>query len=372
MCTAVGPIGLVAQQGCAAHLRTEVGQHTAQRIGHKKARRAAIGFADQVPAQAIVVFAELQRAGPIVGMFLHAERIERDFGVARARAGGRPLQDAVARGIVHVPFLVGGGLRVVPAHQVIQPIIAEGIGEQGAAVGDRAAGDIAPGVVATAIDLPALGGAGGAGAIEAGQLVGLTAATVEVLLLGAAPVERPLPQLAQVRVDVRIAVAGPRQAVARSTATGAIACCRGCSGVARPHQPVLLVVAERFGLAAPRIGGVRHGCLRGGQTGDVARRVVGTRLAEDRAAGAAVGPPGGRRAGGAQIGVVLELLGGQRPARTRLEVDGVELCARVIDQRRQVGRGTGVVAQPRECSRAVVRQRGGIALPGWNRAGGGF
>ncbi len=245
---------------------------------------------------------------------------------------------------------------------MIQAIIGQGIVEQAGAVDDRAAGHIAPGVVATAIDLPRLGGAGGAGAIEARQLVRLTAATVEVLLLGAAPVEWPLPQLAQVRVDVRIAVAGPRQAVARPTATGAIACCRGCPRVARPHQPVLLVVAERFGLAAPRIGGVRHGCLRGGQAGHVARRVVGTRLAEDRAAGAAVGPPGGRRAGGAQVGIVAELLGGQRPAAAGLEVDGVQLCARVIDQRRQVGRGAGVVAQPGECSRTVIDVGEGVAL----------
>ncbi len=247
---------------------------------------------------------------------------------------------------------------------MIQAIIGQGIVEQAGAVGDRAAGHIAPGVVATAIDLPRLGGAGRAGAIEAGQLVRLTAATVEVLLLGAAPVEWPLPQLAQVRVDVRITVAGPRQAVARSTATGAVACCRGCPRVARPHEAILLIVAERFGLAAPRIGGVRHGCLRGGQTGHVARRVVGTRLAEDGtpAGVAAVGPPGGRRAGGAQVGIVAELLGCQRPACGGLEVDGVQLCARVIDQRRQIGRGAGVVAQPGECSCAVIDVREGVAL----------
>ncbi len=143
---------------------------------------------------------------------------------------------------------------------MIQAVIAEGVVEQAGAVGDRAAGHIAPGVVATAIDLPALGGAGGAGPIEAGQLVGLTAATVKVLLLGAAPVEWPLPQLAQVRIDVRIAVGGPRQAVARPTATGAIACCRGRPGVARPHQPVLLVVAEVLRLAAARAA--PYGVLR--------------------------------------------------------------------------------------------------------------
>ncbi len=177
---------------------------------------------------------------------------------------------------------------------MIQAIITEGVVEQAGAVGDRAAGHIAPGVVATAIDLSRLGGAGGAGAIEAGQLVRLTAATVEVLLLGAATVERPLPQLAQVRVDVRITVAGSTQVVVRSTAAGTVACRRGCPRVARPHQPVLLIVAERFGLAAPRIGGVRHGCLRGGKAGHVAGGIVAEILDEDGARVTAAALPGGR------------------------------------------------------------------------------
>ncbi len=42
-------------------------------------------------------------------------------------------------------------------------------------------------------------------------------------------------------------------------------------------------------------------------------------------------------------------------------------CARVVDHRRQVGRGTGVVAQPGERARAVVGQRGGKSLPAWVR-----
>src|SRR5260370_28757358 len=165
-----------------------------------------------------------------------------------------------------MPLVVGGGLQVVPATQVTKASIAGGVGERAGAVGYRAAGHIAPGVVATAIDLPRLGRAGGAGAIEARQLVGLTAATVEVLLLGAAPVEWPLPQLAQVRVHKAVAVAGITQRIAeRTTATAAVAGGGLRAGVACPHQPGLLVVAEILRLAAPRIVGARHGGLRGGQ-----------------------------------------------------------------------------------------------------------
>jgi len=50
-------------------------------------------------------------------------------------------------------------------------------------------------------------GAGCAQRVEPAQLVGLAAATVEVLVLRAAAGERALPQLAQVGVDVAVAVA---------------------------------------------------------------------------------------------------------------------------------------------------------------------
>ena len=194
---------------------------------------------------------------------------------------------------------------------MIQAVIGQG-GRRASRPGGGARGEVAPTIVLGSIGLrlAAGGRAGGAGRVEPGELVGLAAVTIQV---GPCAIVGALPQLAQVCVDVAVAVAGSGQAVVRPTATGATACRRGCPGVARPHQPIVLVVAERFGLAAPRIGGVRHGCLHGGQTGHVTRRVVGTRLTEDRAAGAAVGPPGGRRAGGAQVGIVLELLGCQRP-----------------------------------------------------------
>jgi len=246
---------------------------------------------------------------------------------------------------------------------VIQAVIAEGVGEQAAAVGDRAAGHIAPGVVATAIDLPRLGRAGGAGAIEARQLVGLTAATVEVLLLGAAPVEWPLPQLAQVRVHKAVAVAGITQRIAeRTTATGAVAGGGLRAGVACPHQPVLLVVAEILRLAAPRIVGAGHGGLRGGQAGDVAGGIVAERLDEEIPAAPAAALPGGGRAAWTQVTIIAQGLAGDGGGAVGQEGDGVQLCARVIDQRRQVGRGTGVVAQPGECSRTVIDVGERVAL----------
>jgi len=58
-----------------------------------------------------------------------------------------------------------------------------------------AAGHIAQGIVATAVDRSALAGAGRAQRIEPAQLVGLAAGTVEVLVLRAAAGERALPQL---------------------------------------------------------------------------------------------------------------------------------------------------------------------------------
>ncbi|HEY6284270.1 MAG TPA: hypothetical protein VIX20_01290 [Ktedonobacteraceae bacterium] len=129
---------------------------------------------------------------------------------------------------------------------MIQQVVGEGRG--GAAVG--ATGDVAPTVVATCIDLPCFAGAGGTGAVEAGQFVWLAIA-VEILLLRTSAIERPLPQLAQVGIDVRVAVAGPAQAVGEGCrATGAVACPWLGAGVACPHQAVLLIVAEVLALTA--------------------------------------------------------------------------------------------------------------------------
>src|SRR5260370_1673196 len=224
-------------------------------------------------AQALVVGIMLVAAAAAVLVFLDAEGVGED---RRAIAVGEAAQHALAVGVGAILLLVGGVGG--PLGEVVQDVVGEGVG---CALG-RAAGDVAKAIVAADAVAGGLGAvvrAGGPalGGIESDELMGVAGA-IQVLLLGAAPVERALPQLAQVRVDVRIAVAGPRQAVARPTATGAIARRRGCPRVARPHDAVLLVVAERFGLPSPPIGGVRHGCLRGGKTGYLLRRVVVTRL----------------------------------------------------------------------------------------------
>ena len=78
------------------------------------------------------------------------------------------------------------------------------------------------------------------------------AVTVEILVRGIASGQRSLPQLAQVGVDEAVAVAGITQGIAeRATATGAVACPGLRARVACPYQPVLLIVAEVGGLAAP-------------------------------------------------------------------------------------------------------------------------
>jgi hypothetical protein len=53
--------------------------------------------------------------------------------------------------------------------------------------------------------------------------VRLAAATVEVLVLGASAIERSLPQLAQVGVDVAIAVVGPGYGIAQDGAAASAA-----------------------------------------------------------------------------------------------------------------------------------------------------
>ncbi len=147
-------------------------------------------------------------------MLLQAEGIG---GHGGATARGRAPQHARTRGIVDVEVLVlcAG----VPTDKVIQEII----GERRGGTAGGAAGDIAPTVVTAGIDLPGLVGAGGTAGVEAAQLVRLAVA-VEVLLLRPTATEGSLPQLAQVRVDIAVAVAGSTQAVGEGgRATGAVA-----------------------------------------------------------------------------------------------------------------------------------------------------
>ena len=77
------------------------------------------------------------------------------------------------------------------------------------------------------------------------------AVAVEVLVLARPTVARSLPQLAQVRIDIAVVVIRAGETMRQSpTTTGTLACGRLGAGVARPHQPVLLIVAEVGGFAA--------------------------------------------------------------------------------------------------------------------------
>ncbi len=86
----------------------------------------------------------------------------------RAVGISEAAQHALATGIVEVLLLVGGAGG--PLRQVIQNIVGEGAGR---AVG-RAAGHVAKAIVGVrGVDRPGLGGAGGPGGIEPGQLMRL-------------------------------------------------------------------------------------------------------------------------------------------------------------------------------------------------------
>jgi hypothetical protein len=104
------------------------------------------------------------------------------------------------------------------------PIVGERGCRAATATGD-ARGDIAPAIVAGPVGLrfTAGGRAGGAGRIETGQLMGLAAVAVEVLV-GASAIVGTLPELTQVRVDILVAVGGSAEAVGgRTRATGTVA-----------------------------------------------------------------------------------------------------------------------------------------------------
>ena len=105
-------------------------------------------------------------------------------------------------------------------------MVQQVVGQRGGGATVGAAGNVAPVVVAAAVHLPGFARTGRAGGIHAGQSMrhAATAATVEILFLGTASVERSLPELPEMRVDEGVAVAGSAQAVGeRGAATGAIA-----------------------------------------------------------------------------------------------------------------------------------------------------
>ncbi len=137
------------------------------------------------------------------------------------------------------------------------------IGECACRATKIATGDVAPGIVTTAVRSGTLVGAGGAQAVETGQLVGMTAVAIEILVLRATATERTLPQLAQVRVDIAAAVTGPIQAIAeRAAAACAVARRWLRAAIAGPHQSILFVVTKVFRLTSPGITISRNNGLR--------------------------------------------------------------------------------------------------------------
>lgn len=137
----------------------------------------------------------------------------------------------------------------------------------------------------------------------------IAAVTVEILVGGAVAGHRPLPQLSQVGIDITGGVARAAEAVGwRLIAAGLTAGVRRAGDVAGKDQPVLLVVTEVLRLAAARAALPRQGRLRGGETGDVAGRVIPAALAGNLPARAARAAPTGRIGLRAQIAVIAELL----------------------------------------------------------------
>jgi hypothetical protein len=133
-------------------------------------------------------------------------------------------QHALARRVIQIPFFVGGRVGVIPAYQIIQTIVGKG-GRGTAAASRGTGGHIAPAIVAgpVGLRLAARCRAGGASGIETGQLMGLAAVAIEILV-GARAIVRALPQLAQVRVDILVAVGGSAEAVGgRTSAAGTVA-----------------------------------------------------------------------------------------------------------------------------------------------------
>ncbi|HEU5380775.1 MAG TPA: hypothetical protein VFV38_35575 [Ktedonobacteraceae bacterium] len=75
----------------------------------------------------------------------------------------------------------------------------------------------------------------------------VAAITIEILLSSSTPVERSLPELPQVGVDKRSGVTRPAEAVGeRAGATGPVARSRLRPTVARPDQPILLIIPSFF------------------------------------------------------------------------------------------------------------------------------
>ncbi len=174
------------------------------REGQVEPRAIAVQRAKWPARQEVVINVPLVAARAAILVFLDAEGVGED---RRAVAVSEAAQHALSTGIVEVLLLVSGACG--PLRQVIQQVV----GERGGGAVGGAAGHVAKAVVAADAVIGGLGAVVGAGrpaggGIEPKELMRVAGA-IEVLLLRAAALQWSLPQLAQVRVDVRIAVAGP-------------------------------------------------------------------------------------------------------------------------------------------------------------------
>src|SRR5438105_4103150 len=105
-------------------------------------------------------------------MLFQAEGVN---GHARAAQTGRAPQHTAASRVVDVLLLAA--TTCVVLGQMVKSIVGEG----GSCAIDRAAGDVAPGIIAAGVGLSGLVVTGCPQAVEPGQLVWMAAVTVEIL-----------------------------------------------------------------------------------------------------------------------------------------------------------------------------------------------
>lgn len=276
---------MIAQHRRTARRVAHTCHHTAQGVGEQEGggkRRGPTQRAQQLAAQRVVVgVTRVGRGGAsatvLVLMLLHPKGVHRDGGV-------RPIvgatQDPTPTAIVHVPLRLSAR-GAVPTHQQVLWVVGQ---RPCVARSTRcsARAQVAPAIVAGPITLHLAARVRTIriGWIHRGQLMGLVRVAVQVLVRPFS-IERTLPQLPQVRVDVAAGV-GPSQALLQgSSATGAIAC-RGRGGaVAGIDQTVLLVVTEVLRLSATRPCLPWHHRLRHGLRQHIACRVVAHPLTEN-------------------------------------------------------------------------------------------
>lgn len=205
-----GAVDLFAEDGALAEAEQDAALGIRQIVGGG----TAVAGPDEMACQAVVAELAAQGAGGVVAQFLQAAI---GIGCQAGGAGGAAaLEYTGAAGVVDVPFVVAAR---VPVGQPVERVIAQRSTD---AVGD-ARGLVAPGVVASRVDAAAVAGAGVSQGVDPGEPMGMAAVAVEILVGGSVAVERPLPGLTQVGVDIGGSVACSAQGVTQGlAAAGAV------------------------------------------------------------------------------------------------------------------------------------------------------